>query len=161
MKKDHVVLFLVAFLVVLVDQVSKYCIRSALTLHESIPVIDGFFNITYVRNPGAAFGFLAGTSPALRSVFLIAVTLIVIVLIVIMIGRNQSPDGLFTSSLSLVLGGAVGNLIDRIYFGEVTDFLDVYMGAAHWPAFNAADSAITVGAVILILGMIRRKKSEN
>ena len=143
------------------DQASKYLIDSSMRLHDSIPIINGLFSITYVRNPGAAFGFLAGANPYFRAVFFICVTIAAVILIVYYLKANKLESVLLTTSLSLVMGGAVGNLIDRVRFGEVTDFLDVYLGTHHWPAFNVADSAISVGAVLLLIEMIRRKKQSH
>jgi signal peptidase II len=128
-----------------------------MNLHESIPVIEGYFNITYVKNPGAAFGFLSNASPQFRSLFLISVTVIAIVLILYFISKNTSKEVFLTFSLSLILGGAVGNLIDRIRFGAVTDFLDFYISSYHWPAFNVADSAISLGALVLVVEVFRRR----
>ena len=131
-------------------------------LHDAYPVIDGFFNIVYVRNPGAAFGFLAGASPLFRSVFFLAVTLAAIFLILYYLRQTTTEEVSLVLSLALILAGAVGNLIDRIRFGEVVDFLDVYIGAfpqwPHWPAFNVADAAITTGASVLVILLLGRKK---
>jgi signal peptidase II len=156
------VLFLVtATLLVGLDQLTKAWILATLRLHEGFPVIDGFFNIIHVRNPGAAFGFLAGASPAFRSVFFIAVTLTAVILILNYLRRTRIGDLSLVFSLALILSGAVGNLIDRVRFGEVVDFLDVYVGVHHWPAFNVADAAITTGAALLALLFFRRRTGEN
>jgi signal peptidase II len=130
-------------------------------LHESIPVIQGFFNITYVRNPGAAFGFLADASPLFRSIFFVAVTVLAIILVVHYIWKSRAEEPFLTFALALILAGAVGNLIDRVRLGEVIDFLDVYIGSYHWPAFNVADSAISVGAVILFIELTRRVSEKQ
>jgi signal peptidase II len=130
-------------------------------LHDSFPVIQGFFSITYVRNPGAAFGFLAGALPLFRYIFFVAITVTAIVLILYYIRKSKAEELRLTFSLSLILSGAIGNLIDRIRFGEVIDFLDVYLGSYHWPAFNVADSAISVGAVILFMELIKRGKERD
>lgn len=130
-------------------------------LHESFAVIDGFFNITSVRNPGAAFGFLAGAPPLFRAVFFIAVTVGAIVLILYYLRISMIDDYPIILSLSLIFSGAAGNLIDRVRFGEVVDFLDVYAGSYHWPAFNVADSAITVGATVMIFAILRRRKGQS
>lgn len=143
--------------VVLLDQFLKAYIAATMRLHESIPIIEGYFNITYVKNPGAAFGFLSNASPQIRSLFLISVTVIAIVLILYFISKSTAKEVLLTFSLSLILGGAVGNLIDRIRFGAVTDFLDFYISSYHWPAFNVADSAISLGALILVVEIFRRR----
>jgi len=114
-----------------------------------------------VRNPGAAFGFLSNAAPMFRSLFLIVVSAAAIVMILWFLAKNKSAAMLLTFALSLILGGAVGNLLDRIRFGNVVDFLDFYIASWHWPAFNVADSAISVGAVLLIVEMFVRKKSGS
>jgi len=159
-KKNVIFLSTVAVLIIL-DQVTKYIIHKGMALHESIPVVPGFFNITYIRNPGAAFGFLAGASPTFRYVFFIGITIAAIGLILHYLRTYAAGDQLLTISLGMILSGAVGNLIDRVRFGEVIDFLDVYLGTSHWPAFNVADSAISVGAFILFIHLIRQKKTAN
>jgi signal peptidase II len=156
------ILFLsITSLVVLLDQLSKIWIVGSLRLHEGFPLIDGFFNIVHVRNPGAAFGFLAGAPPLFRSVFFISVTVVAILLILryLRVSRIEEPSLVW--ALALILSGAVGNLIDRVRFGEVVDFLDVYVGTYHWPAFNVADSAITVGAVILMMVLLSHRKERQ
>ena len=158
LNKKHGVFFITLLLVVGLDQISKIYISSVMSLHASYPVIDGFFNITYVRNPGAAFGFLANATPMFRSLFLIIVSAAAIVMILYFLAKNRSAGILLTFALSLILGGAVGNLVDRIRFGNVVDFLDFYIASCHWPAFNVADSAISVGAVLLVVEMFRRKR---
>jgi signal peptidase II len=156
------VLFLVtATLLVGLDQLTKAWILSTLRLHEGFPVIDGLFNIVHVRNPGAAFGFLAGASPVFRSVFFLAVTLTAIILILNYLRRTRIEEVSLVFSLALIFSGAVGNLIDRVRFGEVVDFLDVYVGVHHWPAFNVADAAITTGAALLALLLLRRRREGN
>jgi signal peptidase II len=125
-------------------------------------VIDGFFSLVYVMNPGAAFGFLAEAPEIFRYLFFISVTVLAILLIIYYILKSKSQDVLIVISLTLIFGGAVGNLIDRIRFGAVVDFLDFYIGAWHWPAFNVADSAISIGAVLMILEMlVSRKKTSS
>jgi signal peptidase II len=150
-----------ATLVLLFDQATKVYIDASMPLHDSIAVIPGFFSITHVRNPGAAFGFLAGASPLFRNIFFVGVTVAAILLILHYLRTSKAQDRLLAFSLSLILAGAVGNLIDRIRFGEVIDFLDVYVGSHHWPAFNVADSAISVGAVILFIELLRSDKERN
>ena len=152
-------------MVILLDQLTKGWIIATLRLHEGFSVIDGFFNIIHVRNPGAAFGFLAGASPAFRSVFFIAVTLAAILLILHYLWhtlRQTAVEKLsLVFSLSLILAGAVGNLIDRVRFGEVVDFLDVYVGAYHWPAFNVADASISTGAAVLVISLFVGRKEKT
>jgi signal peptidase II len=160
MLKKNVLFLSVTALVILLDQLTKAWILATLRLHESFAVIGGFFNIAHVRNPGAAFGFLAGASPAFRYAFFLAVTAAAIALILHYLSRTRIEDLSLVFSLSLILAGAAGNLIDRFRFGEVVDFFDVYIGVHHWPAFNVADAAITSGAALLIIILIRRRKEQ-
>lgn len=130
-------------------------------LHEVYPVIPGLFNLVYVLNPGAAFGFLADASAAFRYVFFTGITVVAAGLIVYYLVKTNPRNLILASSLTLIFGGAIGNLIDRIRFGSVVDFLDFYLGSAHWPAFNVADSAITVGAALMIWEMILHRKEKK
>jgi signal peptidase II len=159
--KKHFLFGVTAGLILLLDQITKYYVDSSMRLHASIPVIDGFFSITYVRNPGAAFGFLAGASPLFRSIFFVAVTVLAIILALHYVWKSGDKEPCLMFALSLIISGAVGNLIDRIRLGEVIDFLDVYIGSSHWPAFNVADSAISVGAVILFIEIVRQGKDRD
>ena len=161
MKKMNLTFLGIVMGVVVLDQITKLWIDAAMALHASFPVIDGFFNITYVRNPGAAFGFLAGAPPFFRTLFFLAVTVAAIVLILYYLYKTPSRGPFLTISLALILAGALGNMIDRVRLGEVIDFLDVYLGTAHWPAFNVADSAICVGAVVLFWVMVNQDKEER
>lgn len=160
MRKKNILFLAITGLVVLLDLLSKAWIVASLRLHEGFPLIDGFFNIVHVRNPGAAFGFLAAAPPLFRSVFFIAVTVAAILLILRYLHVSRIEEPSLVWALALILSGAVGNLIDRVRFGEVVDFLDVYVGTYHWPAFNVADSAISVGAVILMMVLFTRRKEK-
>lgn len=161
MQKRNILFLAITFLVILLDQATKAWIISTMRIYDSFAVIGGFFSITHVRNPGAAFGFLAGAPPLFRSIFFLAVTVAAIVLILryLRVSRIEEPS--LVLALALILAGAVGNLIDRIRFGEVVDFLDVYIGSYHWPAFNVADSAITIGAGVLMAVLLRRRKERT
>jgi signal peptidase II len=161
LKTKYIILFATVAVMTLLDFITKAYISSTMFLHESFVVIGGFLNITYVRNPGAAFSFLADAPPVFRFVFFVTVTVLAIILVLTYITRSKIEEPFMTFALSLILSGAVGNLIDRVRFGEVIDFIDVYIGSHHWPAFNVADSAISVGAVILLLEMFRGKKRQN
>jgi signal peptidase II len=156
LNKKFLLLGVTTGLILLLDQITKFYVDSSMRLHESIPVIQGLFSITHVRNPGAAFGFLADASPLFRAIFFVAVTVLAIFLVLHYIWKSRDEEPRLTFALSLILSGAVGNLIDRVRLGEVIDFLDVYIGSYHWPAFNVADSAISVGAVILFVELTRR-----
>ena len=159
-KRNIIIFILGAAAVIALDQITKTAITSRFLLHESYAVLDGFFNLVYVMNPGAAFGFLAGASAAFRYIFFTGITAVAILLIIYYLVKNQHGSTITVVSLTLIFGGAVGNLIDRIRFGAVVDFLDFYLGTFHWPAFNVADSAITVGAILMIGEIICTKKRK-
>ena len=150
-----------AAVIIALDQITKAAITSRFMLHEVYPVIPGLFNLVYVLNPGAAFGFLADASATFRYVFFTGITVVAAGLIVYYLVKTNPRNLILASSLTLIFGGAIGNLIDRIRFGSVVDFLDFYLGAAHWPAFNVADSAITVGAALMIWEMILHRKEKK
>ncbi|KAF0158852.1 MAG: signal peptidase II [Syntrophaceae bacterium] len=160
MKKNLLIFLIGAAVIITLDQITKSAITSRLTLHESYPVINGFFNLVYVMNPGAAFGFLANASETFRYIFFTGITVLATGLIIYYLFKSNPRNLMLVSSLTLIFGGAVGNLIDRLRFGAVVDFLDVYIGTAHWPAFNVADSAITVGAILMIWEMILNRKNK-
>jgi signal peptidase II len=161
MKKSYLIFFITAVVLVVLDQLTKSIVASALQLHDAVPLINGLINLVHVRNPGAAFGFLAKAPVWFRSVFFIAVTLGAMVLILFYLRQTREADMGQVVALSFIFAGAAGNLIDRIRFGEVIDFIDVYVSTHHWPAFNVADSAITVGAVLLIISLIKRPKEKQ
>lgn len=143
--------FAVILAVVCFDQATKLWIMRHFTLYESREVIAGLFNLTYLTNNGAAFGILAGQPALWRQVFFITTASIALVCIWIAQRSFGLRSRIYSLSLALIAGGAIGNLIDRIRFGFVVDFLDVYVGQHHWPAFNVADSAITVGVTLFIV----------
>ena len=147
----YVVLVTVTATIVMLDQVIKHIIHVSMSLHQSIPVIEGFFHLTYIRNPGAAFGIMAESSGAFRFAFFLVTSTIALVLLGLIFVGLPKDDWYGHLSVAAIFGGAIGNLIDRIRFGEVIDFLDVFVQSHHWPAFNVADSAISVGVVALIL----------
>jgi signal peptidase II len=126
----------------------------------SVPVIDGLFNLTYIRNTGAAFGIFAGSAASFRLPFLILFSVVAVGFVLSMLRRLPNDQTGLISALSFIIGGAVGNLIDRILYGEVIDFLDFYWGSYHWPAFNLADSFITVGVLIILFYFIKAKGED-
>ncbi len=155
---------LIVFFVVLLDRITKVYIRTRVSPFDVHPVIPGFFNIIHTENPGAAFGMLASSDSPLRSWFLIIVSIAVMVIVAWILwnparaGMGNGP--LLQTGLALVLGGALGNFIDRAGRGTVTDFLQFFFGSYEFPSFNVADSAITIGAALLILDMLRSKKEH-
>jgi signal peptidase II len=147
----------IAALVVVVDQVTKMMVLQSIPLFDRIVVIPGFFNLTHVHNPGGAFGFLAQNAAAWRHWLFVGAA--VFALGVLLFLFHQTPKNLpwLAAALALIFGGAVGNMIDRIRLGEVVDFLDVYAASYHWPTFNVADSAVSVGIAIFILHIVLKK----
>ena len=143
---------LLALVVIVLDQISKYAIIGRFAYAERLPVIDGFFDLTLLYNPGAAFSFLAGHSGWQRWFFAGIAVVASVVLISLLRGQRGQP--MFSTALGLILGGAIGNLIDRLVLGHVTDFLLFYQGSWSFPAFNLADCAITLGAALLILSEV-------
>ncbi len=151
------IVLLVSILVIILDQISKYLIRSSLTLYDSIPVIGEFFSLTYVTNKGMAFGinFPGGT-------YLFTATSIVLTIIIfIYLWRERNNSALLRMSLAFILAGAIGNLLDRIVYGEVADFLDFSFWGYHWYIFNVADSSVTVGMILFIIYSIIDNASKN
>jgi signal peptidase II len=146
--------------IVILDQLTKAIVDRTMPLGYSIPLIDGFFNLTYVRNTGAAFGIFAGSHEAFRLPFLVLVSVIAIGFILVMLKRLRNDATGIAIALAFILGGAIGNLIDRIIYGEVIDFLDVYWSNYHWPAFNVADSFITIGVAITLFYLVRAKGED-
>jgi signal peptidase II len=141
---------------IIIDQITKIAIDRSMQLFDSIPIADNFFNITYVRNKGAAFSFLSNAS--WRLPFFITISAIAALVILVAFRKLRDDQRLAHISLSMIFSGAVGNLIDRVRLGEVIDFLDVHWYRHHWPAFNVADSLICVGVFLLALDMILEEK---
>jgi signal peptidase II len=146
--------------IVLVDQATKLIVDRWMPLHQSIPIIDGFFSLTYIRNTGAAFGIFSGAHEVFRLPFLIGVSLVASGFILVMLKRLRDDATGLIMALAFILAGAIGNLIDRIVYGEVIDFLDLYWKHYHWPAFNIADSFITIGVAITFYYLIRAKGED-
>lgn len=155
----------IAALVVLADRLSKMLIQRTVSAYATIPVLPGWLRIVHTENPGAAFGVLAEGNPFLRSAVLIGVSAAVLVFVAFALWSRSSSftTPLTRFGLSLILGGAVGNLYDRILHSAVTDFVEVYHNAWSFPAFNVADSAITVGACLLLFDLLHahRKPVEE
>ena len=144
--------YALALLLVVLDQLTKYWVSASFGYGEA-RAVTGFFNLVLTHNKGAAFSFLASAAGWQRGLFIV-IALVAIVVISVLLARHAG-DKLFCLSLALILGGATGNVIDRIALGYVVDFLDFHLAGWHWPAFNLADSAITVGAVLLVVDGFR------
>ncbi len=149
--------FFIFITILAADQISKYWVRAELVLFEVRELIPGLFNLVYFTNTGAAFGLLAGDNTIGRRLFFVGVTLLALLLIFILYRQVRDQGRLPLLALTLIAAGAVGNLIDRVIFGAVTDFLDFYWRGYHWPAFNVADSAITVGVVLFLVASWRQR----
>lgn len=143
----------IASLTVIFDQISKAMVRSSMPLWSSDPIFPNFFNMVHAVNKGAAFGFLNRADISWQRSFFIIITIVALGIIYSLIKSAHKSNKLQIASLALLLGGAIGNLFDRIIYGEVTDFLDFYIGKYHWPAFNVADIALTIGAVLMIISL--------
>ena len=162
MKRKYLILISLAALIIGLDQWTKALIVDQFRLGESIPVISGFFNLTYIKNPGAAFGILAHADASFRTPFFVIVPLIALAAIGYVFNKIPEQDLKLSSALSLVIGGAIGNLIDRVALGYVIDFLDFHWQQGyHFPAFNVADSAICVGVGILMLDLVIQEKNKE
>jgi signal peptidase II len=152
---------IIILLVVILDRVSKLYIRASFAPWDVAVVIPGVFNIVHAENPGAAFSMLSEAPPIVRAVLLVGVSMAVMSIVGVMLWRlPKNAGGLMFTSLALVFGGAFGNLWDRVLRGSVTDFLQVFIGSYEFPAFNIADSAITIGATLLLLDVVRNRKSR-
>lgn len=146
-----------SLVVIILDQLSKQLVESSFMVFETLPVMP-FLNLTLAYNEGAAFSFLADQGGWQRWLFVLLATAVTGVLVV-WLGRLQPADRLVGLALALIIGGAMGNLIDRLLFGHVIDFIDAYYGDWHWPAFNLADSAIFLGVVLMLLDAFRAGRS--
>jgi signal peptidase II len=151
---------LTSALIVALDQWTKIYIKNNFELYDTRPVIDGFFSITYVLNPGAAFGFLAKLNESYRQIFFIAVTFLAIAAVTYLLVKERGLK-IRLVSYSLILAGAFGNFIDRIYIGKVVDFLLFYYKSFYWPAFNVADISISVGIGLLMLDYFFIKSEQK
>lgn len=148
--------------IVAADRITKLYIRSAFSAFEIHPVIPGIFNIVHVENPGAAFGMLSDSPSFWSHLFLACVSLVEMAIVAFLLWKPERAGmrntALLRVALSLVFGGALGNLWDRLFRGTVTDFLQVFIGSYEYPSFNVADSAVTIGAVLLAIELLRSRK---
>jgi len=144
------------------DQLTKYLIVSSMEMYEAHRIIPGFFNLVYVTNKGAAFSMLASVESPLRHYFFVAVNSAAFLGLTIAAWKMMRQHILYRVSFALIAAGAVGNLIDRLRFGAVIDFLDFYVGRYHWPAFNVADSSICIGvAILFVLNIIEIRQEKR
>ena len=148
-----------AGIVLVLDQLTKFFVEKHLRLYEILPVIPGFFNLTHVRNKGAAFGILSGLPAVWRIMFFVSFTLIAVAVIALLIRKTE--ERLLVVAFAFIMSGAIGNVIDRIRYGEVVDFIQWYIKSYYWPSFNVADSAISIGVALLAIDMLFRKDQNS
>jgi len=147
--------------VIVLDVWTKWLVMQRIELHEAVSVIPGLFQLVHVRNTGAAFGIGANAASRIVPILLNAGAIAVFCVVVVYALRSAVTDRLLQTGLHLILGGAIGNLLDRFRFGYVVDFFDAYVGVHHWPAFNVADSAICIGIGLLFLDMRKKPETES
>jgi signal peptidase II len=159
-KSKYRLILFVSGIVLVLDQVTKVLVDRVMPLYHTVVIIPNFAALTYLRNTGAAFGVLAGEPSVYRIGFFVVVSIVALGCIFYLLRLTRPEKKLTLISLSLILGGAVGNMVDRLRLGEVIDFILIHYYDLHWPAFNVADSAISVGVVLLIAQMIRQKSTD-
>ncbi|MBI2677511.1 MAG: lipoprotein signal peptidase [Candidatus Koribacter versatilis] len=153
--------FLTAVAVLVLDRVTKWLVEQRIELHDTIQVIPDFFRLTHVQNRGAAFGLFAESPSEWKVAVLVMFSLVALVVVSALLWRNSHTLTMTGSALALILGGAIGNLWDRLLSGHVVDFLDFYVDGHHWPAFNVADSAIVIGAVLLVAEILFKPAGDE
>jgi len=147
-------LLVVAGVVLALDQATKILILNYFPLYHTVSVFPGFFNLTHIHNPGGAFGVLSGSPSLARHVFFLLASSAALVVVLFLYFKTPGRYRLLSAGLALIFGGALGNLTDRIRLGKVVDFLDFYIRSFHWPAFNIADSAISIGMVVFVYHLL-------
>jgi signal peptidase II len=153
---------LIALAVLLLDRITKRVVGQTIPLDDVVNIVPGFFRLTHLENTGAAFSLFADSTSPFRTALLIAFSVAALAVVSVLLWKDRNVFHSGTLALSLILGGAVGNLWDRLADGKVTDFLDFYIGVHHWPPFNIADSAIVVGALLLLIRMLRKdQRAQN
>ena len=160
MKKKYRILLIVFLVVIALDQSTKLMIQQTLPLHKTVEIIPGFFNLIHVRNTGGAFGIFGGEKGPVGSVLFVVASLIAVGILVVLFLRVKEHEKMLTFSLALLLSGAIGNLLDRLSYGEVIDFLDFQVSLYHWPAFNVADSAISIGIGLMALELLIKEQKK-
>jgi signal peptidase II len=158
MRKYHII---IAGGVVILDRLTKWLVSQKITLHDSVDVIPGVFRLTHVQNQGAAFGLFSESPSEFKVAMLILFSVAALAVVSALLWKNGNAMNTTAVALSLVAGGALGNLWDRVASGRVIDFLDFYLGSHHWPAFNVADSAIVVGALLLLSEIFLAPQEEK
>ena len=161
MRNKYLFLFVISSALIVIDQYTKFMVTLHIPLSYSINIVEGFFNLTHVRNSGVAFGIFSEQNSELKPYLLIFVSIIAIIAILVIFHQTERQKRLVQGGLVLVFSGAIGNLIDRVLHKEVIDFIDIFFNNRHWPAFNVADACITIGVMLLAADLLVSGKSFN
>ena len=161
MRNKYLFLFVISSALIVIDQYTKFMITLHIPLSYSINVVEGFFNLTHVRNSGVAFGIFSEQNSQLKPYLLIFVSIIAIIAILVIFHQTGKEKRMVQGALVLVFSGAIGNLIDRVLHKEVIDFIDIFFNNRHWPAFNVADACITIGVMLLAVDLLVNSKPFN
>jgi signal peptidase II len=161
MKRKYWILLIFSIGVLVLDQWTKSLVLEKLPLYQRVEVIPGFFNLTHVRNTGGAFGIFGGEKGGLGSILFVVVSFVAIGVIIFLFVKIKENEKTLALSFALILSGAAGNLIDRLRYGEVIDFLDFHLSTYHWPAFNVADSAICIGIGLMALELLKGDQKSS
>jgi signal peptidase II len=160
MKRKYWVLLIVLVCVISLDQWTKYLVQEEMSLYRRVEVIHGFFNLTHVRNTGGAFGILGGEKGGTGHILFVLASVVAVGVLLVIFYQLKANEKVLPFAFALVLSGAIGNLIDRLVYGEVVDFLDFYVSSFHWPSFNIADSAICLGIGLLGFELLFRDQKK-
>lgn len=158
--RKYLIFGLVAFLILAADQFTKYLVLAYVPLNGGFEIVPGYVDLVHARNPGAAFGIMAGSLWGFRSTFFLLISVVALAIILWMLIRFKESGLLLLLGYAFFFGGAAGNLVDRIRYGEVIDFLDFHVANVHWPAFNVADSALCIGTALFFLHFFIRKPTS-
>ena len=161
MKNKYVLLFFVSGVLIVMDQYTKLMVSLHIPLNYSVKVVEDFFNLTHIRNSGVAFGLFASQQSEYKALMFIAISTIAIIAILVIFHQTPKEKKMVQTGLILIFSGAIGNLIDRILHGEVIDFVDFFINRSHFPAFNIADSCITVGVIMMVIDLFFGKADPD
>ncbi len=161
MRKKYCIFWLISACIVALDQVTKYLVTRCIVADEGFNLLPGLVNVVHVRNPGAAFGIMSESGGYFRWYFLVAVSFAALAIVLFLAFRSKALDYHIIIAYALFFSGTAGNLVDRLRFGEVIDFIDVYVGKYHWPAFNVADAALCAGVGLLLLKSFREVSGRS
>ncbi len=161
MRNKYLFLFVISGALIVIDQYTKFMVTLHIPLNYSVKVVEGFFNLTHIRNSGVAFGIFSDQQSELKPYLLVFVSIIAIVAILVIFHQTGKEKRMVQTGLVLVFSGAIGNLIDRVLHKEVIDFIDFFIENQHWPAFNVADSCITIGVMLMAADMLVNSESSN